>query len=199
MEDEIIQIGNALLRGEIVLTPTDTVYGLAVSPESESAVERLYEMKDRPRKLPLPIMIASAVDLIPLGIDVNKYAAKLINSKYMPGALTLILGFVKEPLVPWLKSRKEVAVRIPNDERLLKILEKTGPLLVTSANKHGLPTLTNAEEVIDQLLHKPDVVVKGESLGQTSSTIINCRVDPPAIERLGLIEESELKECLYSE
>ena len=191
MTSEITKIVNCLLNGGVALVPTDTVYGLAVSP-IDAAIDKLYRMKSRPRTLPLPIMIATADDLEPLGIEVNAYALNLFNSPYMPGALSLILGFKDQPLVPWLKGREEIAIRIPDDERLLAVLKKTGPLLVTSANKHGLPSPSTIEKILEQLDGEPDIAIEGKNIEGIASTIINCRMTPPMIERSGIISEGTL-------
>lgn len=189
-------IVNCLLKGGVVLIPTDTVYGLAVIPNDEDAVSRLFQLKARPQNVNLPIMVASVADLEKLNVKIEPAALKLLHSNYIPGALTLVLGFDNEERVPWLEGREEIAVRIPNDEKLLQVLEKTGPLLVTSANKHGNPTATVATEILTELAGKPDMVVDGGNVEVIPSTIINCRVNPPKIEREGKIPATELFDYL---
>jgi len=193
---EIEKITTCLLNGGIVLLPTDTVYGLAVNPNIDSAVDRLYKFKARPRKLPLPIMVSKPAHLTSLGLDINHYATSILNSKHMPGAVTLVMGFNPLPIVKWLKGREECGIRIPNDERLLKILDKTGPLLVTSANKHGIPAIPQSpEEILAQLDGTPDLVIKGGQPKSIPSTIVNCRFSPPVIERSGNVSLEELEQC----
>jgi L-threonylcarbamoyladenylate synthase len=93
-----------------------------------------------------------------------------------------------------------VAVRIPNHPEMLSILEKTGPLLVTSANRHGNPTtpLTIAE-ILPDLTDSPDITMDGGSVENVPSTIVNCRVSPPKIERTGRISYEDLFNLLNNE
>ena len=93
--------------------------------------------------------------------------------------------------------RDEAAVRIPNDNRLLAVLRKTGPLLVTSANAHSAETPDNVQDILAQLDGAPDLWIDGGLLRTTASTLVNCRVDPPVIERLGIVAESEVLRYLH--
>lgn len=184
----IKKVADSLLKGGVVVLPTDTVYGLAVNPNFPEAVEKLYQLKGRPRTQHLPIMVAHKNQLLPLGLEVNQAATNILHSEYVPGAVTLILGFKEKPLVDWLEGRDEVAIRIPDDERLLKVLEITGPLLVTSANRHGEPAIPQGvAEILPQLNGTPDLVIHGGTPKTAPSTIINCRIAPPKIERAGVI------------
>jgi L-threonylcarbamoyladenylate synthase len=185
-------IAECLQGGGVVLIPTDTVYGLAVHPEHPEAINRLYELKGRPPRVNLPIMVADKSDLAALGVDCNASIIKLLNSIYVPGPLTLAVGFTTHPTVAWLDGRVEIAVRIPNDERLLNVLRNTGPLLVTSANLHRMPSGETIAEILGQLNGRPDLVVDGGTLRTVPSSLINCRLTPPVIERTGLISDKEL-------
>jgi L-threonylcarbamoyladenylate synthase len=196
MKYDIDVVANGLLQGEVVLLPTDTVYGLAVSPNFEAAIDRLYALKNRPRQRNLPIMVASIAALEQMGVEMSESAGKLLRSHFVPGALTLAMGFKEKPLLPWLEGREEVAIRIPNDPELLAILEKTGPLLVTSANAHGMPTPEKLEDAIAQLHGKPDQAIGGGLLKSVPSTLINCRVNPPVVERVGIIPAEALLKVL---
>jgi L-threonylcarbamoyladenylate synthase len=199
MNVDVKAIVECLSAGGVVLVPTDTVYGLAVKPDYPESVDKVYALKGRPRHLNLPIMVAAMDELALLGIDVNSPAKRLFASPFVPGALTLALGFKSQPLVPWLAGREEVAIRIPNDQDLLSVLQQTGPLLVTSANSHGQPSPRRVAEATAQLHGQPDLIVDGGLLNTTPSTLINCRLDPPVIERLGVIPELELRKILDSD
>ncbi len=196
MQNSIQETVDCLLNGGAALLPTDTVYGLAASPTLEEGVNRIFALKDRPQNRFLPILVASAQQLEVLGLEVNEAAQKLLNSQFMPGGLTLVLGFKEKPLVKWLKEREEVAVRIPNHAWLLEVLKQTGPLLATSANRHGSQQPTTVPEILLQLEGKPDCVVDEGEIETIPSTIINCRINPPKIERLAAISEVELLEVL---
>ena len=191
--DSIVE---CLENGGVVLLPTDTVYGLAVSPKFDESIDRLFALKGRPRNVNLPIMVASESELEPLGLEVSESARRLLRSPLIPGSLTLAMGFSSDYRPVWLAGRDEAAVRIPNDERLLSVLRKTGPLLVTSANAHSAETPDNVADILAQLDGAPDLSIDGGTLRTTASTLVNCRVDPPRIERIGVVPESEVLKYL---
>jgi L-threonylcarbamoyladenylate synthase len=184
--NEIVQ---TLQNGGVVLIATDTVYGLAALPTHEQAVEKIYTLKSRPVNMFLPIMVADRKDLELLGLDINPNARKLFDSDLVPGAITFVLGFKEDALKPaWLASREEIATRIPDNELLLAVLKATGPLLVTSANRHGMAvTQAKVKDILAELNGVPDLIIEDGEGKEVPSTIINCRPDPPVIERNGMI------------
>ena len=189
---EVARAAECLLAGGVVLLPTDTVYGLAVHPERDQAITRLFAMKGRPRSVNLPVMISSPDDIPALGGVVSKAAELLLESKYVPGPLTLALGVSQPELAPWLRGRDEFAVRIPDDQRLLAILRTTGPLLVTSANLHAEQVRESVPDILSTLASKPDLVIDDGNRDTVSSTLVNCRRLPPVIERVGAVPEEEI-------
>src|ERR1051325_5571168 len=88
--DDIVE---CLENGGVVLLPTDTVYGLAVSPKFDKSIYRLLALKRRPRTVNLPIMVASDAELEPLGFEISESARHLLRSPLIPGSLTLAMGF----------------------------------------------------------------------------------------------------------
>lgn len=184
-------------NGGVVLLPTDTVYGLAVSPHFDKSIDRLFALKRRPRNVNLPIMVASDAELEPLGFEISESARRLLRSPLIPGSLTLALGFSSDFRPDWLKGRDEAAIRIPNHEQMLAVLRQAGPLLVTSANAHSADTPDNVQAILDQLDGAPDLSVDGGLLRTTASTLVNCRVDPPVIERMGVVPEAEVLKYLH--
>jgi L-threonylcarbamoyladenylate synthase len=192
------KIAHILLNGGVALLPTDTVYGLAASPLFPDAVARIFDLKARPTRQNLPIMVASVKDMTDMGLAINDAVKKILNSDYVPGDITIVMGFeTEDPSVSWLEGREEVAVRIPNHADLLTILEKTGPLMVTSANRHGNPTTPlTIDEVLADLNGAPDIAIDGGIVLNVPSTIINCRVNPPIIERNGRILYEDLLKLL---
>jgi L-threonylcarbamoyladenylate synthase len=195
------QIIQTLQTGGTVLIATDTVYGLAALPTNEKAVAKIYELKQRPRKMFLPVMVADMKDLEKLGLDVNENACKLFASELVPGAITFVLGFKDDSLKPdWLKNRDEIATRIPNNTLLLSVLRETGPLLVTSANRHGrAQTPDRVKDILAELNGTPDLIVEDGEGKEVPSTIINCRFNPPKIERTGLISIDTINNILENE
>nr|VFK40189.1 MAG: L-threonylcarbamoyladenylate synthase [Candidatus Kentron sp. SD]VFK45740.1 MAG: L-threonylcarbamoyladenylate synthase [Candidatus Kentron sp. SD] len=195
-DDEIRKIVACLENSGVVLMPTDTVYGLAVLPARARAVGRVYALKQRPGGMNLPIMVDSAEKLPALGLAINEAARRLLDSPLVPGALTLALGFRERPIPGWLEGREEVAIRIPDDRRLLDVLGQTGPLLVTSANRHGDATPGTLADALAQLDGAVDLAVEGGRLSRAPSTLVNCRRDPPVIEREGAISRETIMEYL---
>ncbi|WP_373815377.1 L-threonylcarbamoyladenylate synthase [Porphyromonas loveana] len=189
MNNCVQKVVDVLHAGGVVLLSTDTVYGLAALPTERKAVDKIYTLKGRPTSMNLPIMVAEVRDLIALGLDIDTNATKLFGSTLVPGAITFILGFKTIGIRPsWLERREEVAVRIPNNSLLLSVLKRTGPLLVTSANKHGsFHSPNKVSEILKELNGKPDLIIEDEEGKEIPSTIINCRHTPPLIERSGLI------------
>ena len=194
--ESIRLVAKCLENGGVALLPTDTVYGLAAMPTFDEAVGRIFSLKGRPRDVNLPIMVASPHALQALGFDINEAARRLLDSPLVPGSLTLALGFLDAPAVSWLQGREEAAVRIPDDEWLLSLLREVGPLLVTSANCHGADTPESMEGVLFQLQDRPDIAVDGGFLRSIPSTLVNCRLNPPVVERVGAIPAFAVLEYL---
>jgi len=149
----------------------------------------------------LPVMVANMHDLELLGLEINSNARKLFESDLVPGAITFVLGFKDDLLKPyWLKSRDEIATRIPDNKLLLSVLKETGPLLVTSANKHGQPvTQAKVKDILEELNGIPDLIIEDGEGKEVPSTIINCRNNPPVIERNGMIPVDVIKNILNNE
>jgi L-threonylcarbamoyladenylate synthase len=179
-----------------VLLPTDTVYGLAVHPGHDDAVTRLFAIKGRPRSVNLPVMVATGDEIPALGGVVTDAADALLKSKYVPGALTLAVGTSPAHLVPWLHGRDEFAIRIPDDERLIAIIKRTGPLLVTSANVHAQAVRESVNEILGTLALAPDLVIDDGMRDTVPSTLVNCRLVPPVVERVGAVSEEEIEAIL---
>ena len=110
--------------------------------------------------------------------------------------LDLVPGRTATGPIRWLEGRDEIAVRIPDDERLLAILRATGPLLVTSANAHGSGTPETLAGALSQLDGAPDLAIDGGLLQVVPSTLVNCRREPPVVEREGAIPAREIEEIL---
>jgi L-threonylcarbamoyladenylate synthase len=184
----------ALRAGAVVLLPTDTVYGLAVHPETgDGPLARLFALKQRPLSRNLPIMVATAAQAADLGARVTAEAAALLDA-FSPGALTVALGVTDPPA--WLAGRDEIAVRIPADDFLLAVLRAAGPLLVTSANLSGSPTPSTAAEALAQLDGEPDLVVDDGPRQTVPSTLVNCNLPAPVVERVGAIPTEDIEKVL---
>lgn len=180
----------------VILTPTDTVYGLICLPTSDIAIKRIFEMKDRPVQRHLPIIAADwqqAKDELPI---VWNQPARKLAEKFWPGALTIACG-VKENDVKWLEGRVEVGIRVPDHVYIQKLARKVGPLLMTSANRHGQDTPHTIEGALGSLTIAPSLAIDGSLLSGVPSTLVNVNLPEPKVERVGFISELEIERVIY--
>ncbi len=181
---EIEAAVRALRRGAVVGVPTDTVYGLAADPHREAAVAALYEIKGRPGRRPIPILtatVAQAGMVAELATAAEDYALA-----HWPGALTLVLE--RRTVMPsWVgdPARRTVAVRVPDHPVALALLERAGPLAVTSANRSGEPPAHDAAGARAALGDAVALYLEGTCPGGEASTVVDFTVDPPAVLREG--------------
>jgi len=188
------QATDILLAGGVVALPTDTVYGLAVRPVSDEAVQQLYALKKRPDSVALPVLGASVEQLREAGIVFSERALKLATA-FWPGALTMILPAPTELSQRVHSGEATVGVRVPNDPSLLALLEQTGPLCVTSANEHGEPPCTSAQVVLEQFDGADLAVIDGgERSGAVSSVVIVG--DALVMRRVGAFSLEQLEAAL---
>lgn len=176
-----------LRAGGVVLLPTDTVLGLAVMANNSAGITRLFALKARPNSKNLPIMVANIDQIAALGMIMTPPLLALLHSQYVPGPLTLAGAIDPAKCPAWLQHRTQIAVRIPNDPRLLAILRQTGPLMVTSANLSGQDTPDTTKAAAAQLTAQPDLVLPGRAGGGQASTLVNCATNPVTIERQGAV------------
>lgn len=171
MEILVKEILKKDLKDEVLIFETDTVYGIGCLISSEKGVRRIYDIKERDGQKPLAVLCAnieqvkSVVNEFSLGIEYGE--------KYWPGALTLVLP-KKDIVGDFITSGfKTVGVRIPNDEIALQILEKFGPMAVTSLNLSTEPAILKYSDAY-MYLDDVDYVVEGKDLDSISSTVYDC-------------------------
>ena len=190
-------LAHALLKGEVVAVPTETVYGLAGDALNPQAVEKIFRAKGRPANDPLIVHIHSLAQLDELA-ERNAAVAKIARA-FWPGPLTLILP--KKPVVPDLvtSGRPSVAIRMPSHPLFRKLLRACGrPLAAPSANSFGYVSPTTADHVLDGLGGKIRYILEGGTCAiGVESTILDLR-DPlhPAILRPGAIERRAIERVL---
>jgi tRNA threonylcarbamoyl adenosine modification protein (Sua5/YciO/YrdC/YwlC family) len=186
----------ALSRGELVLLPTDTVYGVAADAFTPAAVTRLLAAKNRGRSMPVPVLIGEASTLAGLVTTVPPVAHDLAEA-FWPGGLTLVVEHA--PSLAWDLGDAEgtVAVRLPDDELTRDLLRRTGPLAVSSANRSGRPAATTAQQADYQLGDHAAVVLDGGPReSSAASTIVDCTSPTPRALRIGAIEVDRLREVV---
>lgn len=190
------EVARWLASGAVVILPTETVYGLAIKPGDPATAQRVYELKSRPRDFNLPVVIGAIDQLASLGVDFNDTARQLAE-RFWPGPLTLAMGFRADAERPsWLAGRIEVAIRFPDMRLLRDIATAGGPILLTSANAHGTGPKQVAREAVESLHGAVDYVVDGGTLSPTPSTIVNVRLIPAVIERIGALTTTDLQQFI---
>ena len=140
----------ALTRGEIVAVPTDTVYGVAVSPRAPGAIDRVVALKGRGRDMAPPILVSTIDQAVPLVAEaaMTEQVQNLLQ-RYWPGALTVVLPVNPELEFDIGHTPGTIALRSPDEASLLELLRLHGPLAVTSANQTGNPPAQNVYEAIN--------------------------------------------------
>jgi tRNA threonylcarbamoyl adenosine modification protein (Sua5/YciO/YrdC/YwlC family) len=193
LEPGVTAAADALKRGELAVLPTDTVYGVAADAFNPTAVGRLLEAKGRGRDMPTPVLVASARTLEGLCDTVPQAARDLVDA-FWPGALTLVLRHAATLAWDLGDTKGTVAVRRPLDRDALAVLERTGPLAVSSANRSGMPPAVEAAEAEQQLGTSVDVYLDGGPAGDpVPSTIVDLTGDTPRVLRLGALSVEELR------
>jgi L-threonylcarbamoyladenylate synthase len=184
-----------LKNGGVVAFPTDTVYCLGARYNSLTALERIYEIKQRPRRLALPVIVSDIFQINEVVDHIPPLALPFIM-KYMPGAMTLIMPRAKTVHDIITNGKDTVAVRIPAHQLTIDILKGVGtPLVGTSANTSGEPSNIVANDVYAQIGDKVDLIIDdGKCPGGIVSTIIDVTGEVPVIIREGAISRKELEE-----
>lgn len=186
----------AVHRGELVVLPTDTVYGVGADAFSPPAVSELLAAKGRGRDMPVPVLVGSWQAVEGLVLYLPPLARELIET-FWPGGLTLILRHA--PSLAWDlgDARGTVAVRMPLHRVAIELLEQTGPLAVSSANRSGRPPATTAAEAMEQLGEAVAVYLDGGPSGEpVASTIVDLTAETPRLVRSGAVEAERLRQVL---
>ena len=184
-----------ILKGGIVAFPTDTVYGLGACASNEQAIERVYELKKRPRNMALPLLLGNVSQIGEVAENVSQ-VAWLLARHFLPGALTLVLP--KSDSLPDIITAGggTIAVRIPAHPVPVALSEGIGaPIVGTSANLSGKPSALTAGDVYAQFGDNIDLVIDGGRCpGGRESTIVDAIGETPVILREGAIAREELEQ-----
>ena len=184
---------NALQRGELVVLPTDTVYGIGADAFAPAAVQALLDAKGRGRQMPPPVLMPDVRTLDGLARDVPD-GARALAEAFWPGALTIIVH--AQPSLAWDlgETHGTVALRVPDHPLALALLRRTGPLAVSSANLTGRPSAVTAQDAAEQLGDAVPVVLDGgPTPGPVPSTIVDATGDRLRVVRLGAIGIDRLR------
>ena len=189
----------ALRRGELVVIPTDTVYGIAAEAFDPVAVEGLLKAKGRGRDMPPPVLVGTVRAAMALVMDLGAAGKDLID-EFWPGALTIICR--SSPTLVWDlgDTKGTVAVRMPLHPVALELLKRTGPLAVSSANVSGRPPATTCDEAMTQLGDSVSVYLDGGPCpGDVPSTIVDLTGTVPRLLRRGVIPAERLRDVILLE
>ena len=186
------EAASAIRRGQLVVLPTDTVYGIGADAFSSQGIAALLAAKGRGRDMPVPVLVGAPSTLHGLIAKFPESGWDLVDA-FWPGALTIVARH--QPSLQWDlgDTKGTVAVRMPLHPVAIELLVSTGPMGVSSANKTGQPPATTASEAQDQLGASVEVYLDG---GRTAdvvpSTIVDLTGDAPALLREGALSYDEL-------
>jgi L-threonylcarbamoyladenylate synthase len=200
----LIEVGQHILEAsELVVLPTDTVYGVGCNPFDPTAVDHLFDAKGRGRDLPLPVLVHDWRQAIGL-VDTLDERAKSLIAEFWPGPLTLVMR--EAPGIGWDlgHSRGTVGVRMPKQAFTQALIKQVGPLAVTSANRSGQPTPATVPEIMAQLDRHvgvyfdagalPPPPAEGEDPASLAppSTIVDLTGPEARVLRIGAVHPSEI-------
>jgi L-threonylcarbamoyladenylate synthase len=183
-----------LKRGGVVAFPTDTVYGLGACASISPAVDRVYKIKERPRNMALPLLLADTSQISQMANHVPG-VAWLLARHFLPGALTIVLHRSKSVPDIITAGGETVAVRVPAHPVPVALVRGLGvPVVGTSANLSGKPSPLTAEEVRSQFGEEIDLIIDGGRCpGGKESTVIDVTGETSVILREGAISRAEIK------
>lgn len=193
-EAALAAAAGALRSGEVVVIPTDTVYGVAADAFKPEAVRALLAAKGRGPTMPPPVLVGSAATVDALAVQIPDWARALIE-RFWPGPLTIV--FHEQPSLMWDlgETKGTVAVRMPDHELALDLIASVGPIAVSSANRTGLPAATTAADA-ERMLGDIVILDAGASPVGEASTIVDATTGTPRVLRLGALTLAQLDEVL---
>lgn len=191
-DNGVVEHTASLLRAhKLVAFPTDTVYGLGALAFEANDVAALYEAKERLPDKAIAVLLADASMADQVAENYSSTVRRLMR-EFWPGAMTLILP--KRSNVPSvLSNNSTIGVRVPKLKLMRRLLELTGPLAVTSANRAGRASPRSAPEVLEQLDGRIHAILDGGQTPGLPSTVLDCAQTPPAIVRAGPISEEQVR------
>jgi L-threonylcarbamoyladenylate synthase len=186
-----------LLAGGLVVVPTDTVYGLVCDPRQTSAVDRLYEVKQRSRDLPLVLLLHDMAQVETFVEDIPEAAVRAMQ-EFWPGALTVVLRDCSEATEPLRACKETIGLRLPAHMVPRAVAERVGGgLASSSANISGRLGPVTAQQAVDQLDGLVQLVLDaGPTRFARESTVVDFTISPPRVLRVGAVAVSRLREVL---
>jgi L-threonylcarbamoyladenylate synthase len=186
----LMQAITAAQQGKLIIYPTDTQYALGCTLKNKTTIKKIYELKKRPKTLPLPIAVSSIEELSTVAYTTVPQIK--IAQQFLPGPLTMVLKKHKNIPQEVTGSNTTIAVRIPNHPITLSLLKETGPLIITSANIHGQKPYEDIKDIQNQFKETISAYVPGGTLNMPPSTIIDFTTTPLTLLRQGPISLEEI-------
>jgi L-threonylcarbamoyladenylate synthase len=186
----------AIKSGELVVLPTDTVYGIGADAFTPHAITALHNARGAERRVPPPVLVGSRHTLDGLVYSLPKAARELADA-FWPGALTIMVEH--SPSLQWDlgDTGGVVGVRMPLHPVVLEVLREVGPMAVTTANKIGRPAPTTAEEAREQLEYSVRIYLEaGAAVDPAPSTIVDVTGDVPRVLREGAVPFEKLRDVV---
>lgn len=184
-----------LADGGAVVLPTETVYGLFANAMDESAVNHVYELKNRPRDKAMNLNVASYEDILSYSKEQPKYLKQLYDA-FLPGPLTIILK-ANDQVPKWINSElTTVGFRLPNHPVTRELIQAEGPLIGPSANKSGKESGRHFDDIRAQFDFQVTGYRDDNALLGVDSTILDLSVSPARILRQGKITKDDLLAAL---
>jgi L-threonylcarbamoyladenylate synthase len=186
----------ALASGEVIALPTDTVYGVGAAI-NKASVAKVFELKQRPHDVALPVLVCCVEQALELGISWNE-RAQLLSDAFWPGPLTIVVSAPSAFAETIGSTTKSVGLRMPKNEALLDVL-KNGPLCVSSANNHGETPCETALQVLETFNGRAAFfgVLDGGTCSGEVSTVVDVTSSNWKILRSGAIGEETIKQVLF--
>jgi L-threonylcarbamoyladenylate synthase len=185
----------ALKQGNIIVYPTDTLYGLGADIYNETAIKKIFKIKKRPNSMPLSIAVFDFDEIKKIAF-INK-SAKVLIDRFLPGKLTLILKKKSEISDQITSGLDKVAIRIPNNSIALEILSNFGPITATSANIHGNKTPFIISDIVMQFKNNDiDMYIDDGKIAGKPSTIVDVSERNIKILREGAISNKNILDAV---
>ncbi|MGB2825916.1 MAG: L-threonylcarbamoyladenylate synthase [Thermoplasmata archaeon] len=194
-EAEVDEIVAVLKEGELIVYPTDTLYGIGADPFNESSVKKVFLAKNRPFDMPLSIAVSNEKMIESVAV-LNDNARKLVRM-FLPGALTVLL--TRKPTIPDILTSGSnlVGIRIPDHPLAIRVIDRFGPVTSTSANLHSHKDPIDAKIPTKDLKDTVKICIDcGKTTKAEPSTIVDVSDGTVEVIRKGAIPQEEIENAL---
>lgn len=192
-KEDVVKISEIIKKGEVVILPTDTVYGLAADALNIDAVKKVYELKQRELSKPMSILVSNMDMILKVTKDMSVKEERIIEN-FFPGALTMVLK--RNNMIPDIVTANldTIGIRMPRNKFLLEVIDCIGmPIIATSCNLSGKSAMTDVQEILSEFKDKVSAIVdEGKSEIGVTSTIIKIEENTINVLRKGPIDKKDI-------